>query len=152
MRWISRPERVLRRASAGFVVLLGLEVAGAIAGPDPERPALIGALTGCGVALAVLILGSVRLKRSVRRVTWESVLEPCEDRPWFTAQLLEDFPMDRIRRLLLADPDGLHLNRLYAAWSCAVLGCDAQWLEDRFALNAGLADLLVAAAHDGPGR
>ncbi|MEU4119106.1 hypothetical protein AB0F71_32015 [Kitasatospora sp. NPDC028055] len=59
--------------------------------------------------------------------------------------VLDDFPMEQVRPLLLG-PDAPGLNRLYTAWVFATHGHDPQWIADHLGLPTPTARLLVTAA------
>jgi hypothetical protein len=69
------------------------------------------------------------------------------DNSWFTAQALQDFPMDAVRPRLL-EPDAPDLTSMYTAWIFATHGQDAVWLKHHLDLPADLAHLLVDAARE----
>ncbi|WP_042379839.1 hypothetical protein [Streptacidiphilus melanogenes] len=144
-RWISRPERVLRRAGAGIAVLALAELATLLAVSGRERLIMAGALVGACLSLAVVAFGILRLRHVVGAA---EVPHPQAGvaRSWVPAAMLEGFPMDQLRPALLADPDRLDLDLLYTAWTSAVLGRDAAWIQERFRLDPWVADLLVRAA------
>jgi hypothetical protein len=125
-------------------VLAALEGTALIMVHGRDRLIVAGALAGSLVSLGVIGFGLARLHRLVDRIS-DPPGSLDADQSWFTAQMLEDFPMDRLRPELLASP-GLHLNTLYAAWSCAVMGRDAAWLQDRFTLEQRIAEVLAQAA------
>lgn len=144
-RWISGPERVLRRAGTGIAVLALAELATLLAVSGRERLIMAGALVGACLSLAVVAFGILRMRRAVGAV---EVPHPKAGvaRSWVPAAMLEGFPMDQLRPALLAAPDRLDLDLLYTAWTSAVLGRDAAWIQERFRLDPWVADLLVRAA------
>ncbi|WP_042430669.1 hypothetical protein [Streptacidiphilus anmyonensis] len=143
-RWISRPERTLRRAGVVVVLIALAELATLVIVSGRDRLIMAGALVGATLSVAIMAFGIVRLRRVVDG-------GPCGDAAQAVqvpAAMLEGFPMDRLRPALLADPERLHLDLLYSAWVCAVLGRDAAWIAARYGMDRWVADLLVRASVD----
>jgi hypothetical protein len=92
---VSRPERVLRRARVGIAVLALLELAAVIMAHGWDRLIMAGALVGACLSLAVIRFGLARLRTLVARIG-DPPGAADADRPWFTAQMLEGFPMDQL--------------------------------------------------------
>ncbi|MFJ5880059.1 hypothetical protein [Kitasatospora cineracea] len=129
-------------ALTGVLLLLVLETVSLATAPAGLRSFLGGVLLGSSTAALLLAL---LLERTRRRALSRLAVPGPDAAAGRTGGVPADFPMDRVRPVLLA-PDAPRLNLLYTGWVFAVDGRDARWISHRLGLPPDTARLLTDAA------
>lgn len=133
MRTLPHPHTGEGAAALGAFVVAALELVALSTAPAGDRPVIAAALVGA--ALVFLLLAGVRHR--CRRCSVQPVQaapSKAVDKDWFTAESVQDFPIEAVRPLLsCADPPSL--SSLYSAWVFATEGHDAVWIERHLGLS-----------------
>ncbi|PJN36864.1 hypothetical protein CG747_31990 [Streptomyces sp. CB02959] len=147
MRIVPRRWNAEVMAMVAVLVVAGAELLVLVLAAPGQRPVISGVLLGSAAAVLV-VFGEVWhvLRRRDRRGRPPRQPRP-SDEAWFSAEALEGFPVDGIRRWLVGR-DAPDPNRFYAAWVLATHGRDVQWIVRHLDLPEDAVRLLVGAARE----
>ncbi|AJC61694.1 hypothetical protein [Streptomyces sp. 769] len=147
MRIVPRRWNAEVMAMVAVLVVAGAELLVLVLATPGQRPVISGVLLGSAAAVLV-VFGEVWhvLRRRGRRGRLPRHPRPSGE-AWFSAEALEGFPADGVRRWLVG-PDALDPNRFYAAWMLAGHGRDVRWIVRHLDLPEEAVRLLVEAARE----
>lgn len=129
------------------LVVAGAELLLLVLATPRQRPVISGVLLGSAAAVLVVFGEAWHVLRRRGRRGRRSRRPRPSDEAWFSAETLEGFPADGIRRWL-EGPDAPDPNRFYAAWVLATHGRDVRWIVRHLDLPEEAVRLLVEAARE----